>query len=66
MSDSTPSFKCHFCAVCNGTGCIGELGVPILMDLDFGHLPPQMPLISGAYAKVRAEDNRLEIQHILK
>ena len=48
------------------TGCIGELGVPILMDLDFGHLPPQMPLISGAYAKVRAEDNRLEIQHILK
>ncbi|MCR5725058.1 MAG: alpha-hydroxy-acid oxidizing protein [Treponema sp.] len=25
MSDSTPSFKCHFCAVCNGTGCIGEL-----------------------------------------
>ena len=48
------------------TGCIGELGVPILMDLDFGHLPPQMPLISGAYAKVSAADNRLEIQHILR
>ena len=47
------------------TGCIGELGVPILMDLDFGHLPPQMPLISGAYAKVHAADNKLTIEQLL-
>ena len=25
MTDSAPSYKCHFCAVCNGTGCIGEM-----------------------------------------
>ena len=48
------------------TGCIGELGVPILMDLDFGHLPPQMPLISGAYAKVDAAENSIRISQILK
>lgn len=48
------------------TGCLGELGVPILMDLDFGHLPPQMPLISGAIAKVNAADNCLMIEHILR
>ncbi|MBR3538786.1 MAG: LD-carboxypeptidase [Eubacterium sp.] len=45
---------------------IGELGVPILMDLDIGHLPPQMPLISGAYAKVEAADNRLTVEFQLK
>ena len=27
--------------------------VPILLDLDIGHLPPMMPLISGCHAKVR-------------
>ena len=48
------------------TGCIGDLGVPILMDLDFGHLPPQMPLISGAYVKIKAEENRFSIQHLLR
>ena len=41
---------------------IGELGVPVLMDLDIGHLPPQIPLISGAYAKVAAEKNGLRIE----
>ena len=45
---------------------IGELGVPVLMDLDIGHLPPQMPLISGAYAKVDAKENSLQIEFELK
>ncbi len=34
------------------TGVLGELGVPILMDLDIGHMPPQIPMMSGAYARV--------------
>lgn len=42
-------------------GVLGELNVPILMDLDIGHLPPQMPLISGAYAEVFAREQKLNI-----
>ena len=35
---------------------LGEFGVPIVMDLDIGHLPPQMPLLMGAYASVTATE----------
>jgi muramoyltetrapeptide carboxypeptidase LdcA involved in peptidoglycan recycling len=48
------------------TAVIGDLGVPVLMDLDIGHLPPMMPLISGAYGKVTAESNTLRIEQLLK
>ena len=30
-------------------GVIGDLGVPVIMDADLGHLPPMMPMISGGY-----------------
>ena len=43
-----------------------DFGVPVLMDLDIGHLPPQMPLISGSYARVTAEDNKISVEHIFK
>lgn len=43
------------------TDILGELQVPILMDLDIGHLPPMMPLISGSYATVQCEKNSFEI-----
>jgi len=39
----------HFRAV---TDVIGHLGVPILMDVDLGHIPPMMPLITGSLAHV--------------
>ncbi|AIQ69470.1 S66 family peptidase [Paenibacillus graminis] len=29
-----------------------ELQVPVVYDLDYGHVPPQMTLINGAYAEV--------------
>ena len=45
------------------TGVLEEYGVPILMDLDIGHLPPMMPLISGACADVRAENRALTIAY---
>ena len=32
---------------------LAELEVPILLDVDIGHLPPMIPLISGSIAKVR-------------
>ena len=35
---------------------LGELGVPIVMDADIGHLPPHMPLLMGSYASVTADE----------
>lgn len=32
---------------------LAELGVPILLDVDIGHLPPMIPIISGSIGKVR-------------
>ena len=32
-------------------GALGDLGLPIFMDLDIGHLPPMMPIVSGSYGK---------------
>jgi len=40
---------------------LGELNVPILYDVDLGHLPPMMPLISGAMAAVEAVPGKLSI-----
>lgn len=40
---------------------LGRLNVPILMDLDIGHLQPQMPLISGAMADVTAKGQALSV-----
>ena len=33
-------------------GVLEEYGVPVLMDVDLGHLPPKLPFISGGYARV--------------
>ncbi|WP_246945776.1 S66 family peptidase [Bacillus pinisoli] len=33
-----------------------ELQIPILYDIDCGHVPPQVTLINGAYAKIEVED----------
>ena len=30
------------------TDSLEDLGVPVIMDLDIGHLPPMMPIIVGA------------------
>lgn len=43
------------------TGALEDLGLPIVLDLDIGHLPPSMPLISGAMADVKAEGNSISI-----
>ena len=35
--------------------------VPVVMDVDLGHLPPMMPLISGGYAAVEVQGNEVTI-----
>lgn len=36
------------------TAILGEYNVPLLMDVDLGHLPPMMPMINGGYGTVDA------------
>lgn len=48
------------------TGILGEFGVPILMDLDIGHVAPMMPLITGAVATVEAKEAAMQIRMELK
>ncbi len=40
--------------------------VPVLMDLDLGHLPPMMPMITGSYAAVHVKGNSVQIQMELR
>ena len=53
----------HYSAV---TGVLGDLGLPIMMDLDLGHLPPMIPLISGSVAKVEADQEHFQIEMVLE
>ncbi len=48
------------------TGILAKYNVPILMDLDIGHIPPSMPLICGSYARVDAKGNNINIEMMLK
>jgi len=35
---------------------LGSLGVPIVFDLEIGHVPPHLPLVNGAAARVTVDD----------
>ena len=45
------------------TGILSKYNVPIIMDADLGHLPPMMPIISGACADVKAGNNHIKIDY---
>lgn len=40
---------------------LGELPIPILYDVDIGHIPPQMSLINGALAEVQFTEHSTSI-----
>jgi muramoyltetrapeptide carboxypeptidase LdcA involved in peptidoglycan recycling len=44
---------------------LGPLGVPVLLDADIGHRPPQMLLINGALAEVNYANGRGTIRQTL-
>lgn len=50
-------------AVCD---LLAELQIPIIMDLDIGHLPPMMPIVNGSYAKINTAGNDIKIEYIYK
>lgn len=45
---------------------VKEYDVPVLMDLDIGHIPPMMPLICGSFARIHAEGNRYTVKMELR
>ena len=40
----------------------GRKGVPVIMDVDLGHLSPMMPVVVGSMAEVRVSGNDISIQ----
>lgn len=48
------------------TGILSELDVPVIMDLDIGHLPPMMPLICGSFAEAGVSNGQFEIRMELR
>ncbi|MBP1948570.1 S66 family peptidase [Virgibacillus litoralis] len=42
-----------------------ELGIPIIYDIDCGHVPPQMTFINGAYAKVKVDNGKGSVEQWL-
>lgn len=39
----------------------GNYNVPVVMDVDLGHLPPMMPLVVGSMAEVSVLGNEIEV-----
>ena len=48
------------------TDLLKEYEVPIIMDMDIGHLAPMMPMVCGATAKVVSENNNVTVQYTWK
>jgi muramoyltetrapeptide carboxypeptidase LdcA involved in peptidoglycan recycling len=45
------------------TDILGELGKPMLLDIDLGHVPPALPIITGANAKVVYKNENIYIHY---
>ena len=58
--DDFDGFTCFDAAV----GVLSKYNVPIIMDVDIGHLSPRLPIVSGALAQVNATGNDFEIKTI--
>ena len=46
----------------NAIDVLKDLNVPILIDVDLGHIPPSMPLVCGSIGQVHYDNNNLEIE----
>ncbi|WP_434756718.1 hypothetical protein [Paenibacillus amylolyticus] len=43
------------------SSALGDLDVPVLYDVDLGHIPPQMTFVNGALGQVSYESGRGEL-----
>ena len=44
---------------------LGRLDVPIVFDMEIGHVPPHLPLVNGALATLTVNENTREISQRL-
>lgn len=44
----------------------GRKNVPVIMDVDIGHLPPMMPIVTGALGNVRVQRNDIAVEYVFK
>lgn len=44
---------------------VARLGLPVVWDLEIGHVPPHLPLVNGALARVVVDGERQEITQTL-
>lgn len=42
---------------------LGRYQVPVVMDVDIGHLPPMMPMLSGGMAEVTVRGNDIRLKY---
>lgn len=47
-------------------GVLEEYQVPVIMDVDLGHLPPSMPIICGSMTEVTVRKNQISIRYIME
>ena len=47
------------------TDSLEDIGVPIIMNLDIGHLPPMIPIVVGALADTEFSDGKFTIEYKL-
>ena len=45
---------------------LGRLGLPIVLDLEIGHVPPQLPLVNGARATLTVTPSVHELSQSLR
>ena len=45
---------------------LGKLDIPIILDCDIGHVPPQMPIVNGAILEVMCEKGEGVIKTFLR
>lgn len=45
---------------------LGGLGVPLVLDVEIGHVPPHLPLVNGAVARVVVDGERREVVQELR
>ena len=41
---------------------LSDLGIPIIYDIDLGHLPPQLTFINGAYATINLSNGKGQVK----
>ncbi len=45
---------------------IGNLNIPVILEADIGHVPPQMPIVNGSILEIMCENGQGEVKTFLR